>query len=261
MLRSTPVPRWTSRLGAYLSVRIVLAADHRFDRLALSADRYDHRFLFAVGGVLGFTVLTYWSLWRYWDLRWFASEDGLTEWWTVATYLASAGMAATTAQYLRRLGHARLGSFHVVLAVGLLLAALEEISWGQRLFGWSTPAGFAAINEQNETTIHNITDFDRVENTFFLFAAVLGIGGVAVREVLHRKGRVTSADFLLPSLVLAPALVMIAVWKAGGPSFLAFMERFNLRPIGGEIPEVLSGLCILLFAYANLRRVRALRNP
>ena len=94
VLWSAPLPRWPSRLGGYLSARLVLAADRRFGRLALRADRYDGRFLLAVGGVLGFTLLTYWSLTLYWDVAGLASEDGLSEWWTVATYLASAGMAA-----------------------------------------------------------------------------------------------------------------------------------------------------------------------
>ncbi|MFN8476230.1 MAG: hypothetical protein U0074_00170 [Kouleothrix sp.] len=35
------------------------------------------------------------------------------------------------------------------------LIAGEEISWGQRLFGWQ-PSDLAAINHQGETTVHNI---------------------------------------------------------------------------------------------------------
>ena len=37
-----------------------------------------------------------------------------------------------------------------------------------------------------------------------------------MRAVLHRHHRVTTADFLLPSLVLAPALLMIIVWIRDG---------------------------------------------
>ena len=252
------LPRWPSRLWASLSAGIVVTADRRFDRLPLRADRYDRRFFLAAGGVLAFTVLAYWSLTFSSDAGWLRREDGLSEWRTVAAYLASAGMAAATARSLRRLRHRRLGTVHILLAVGLLLAALEEVSWGQRLFGWSTPAAFATINEQNETTLHNITEFDRVANSIVLLAALLGLSGAAARAVLHRRGRVTSADFVLPSLILAPALILIAAWMGGGPLFRTFMEYFDLRPIGDEIPEVLAGLCVLLFTYANLRRAGAL---
>jgi hypothetical protein len=240
--------------------RIVQTVDRRFDRVALAADRYDRRFLLALSATLAFTLVTYWSIWRYWDLRWFASEDGLTEWWSVATYVASAGMIALTGRHLKRLGHPRLGSFNYALAGGLLLAAAEEISWGQRLLGWSTPGTFAAINIQNETTLHNISEVDRLANTIFFIAALLSLLGGFARVVLHRRGRVTTADFILPSLVLAPALAVILAWKAGGPLFLTLMDQVDLRPQGGEIPEVLVGLCILLFAFANLRRSTALRR-
>ncbi len=43
-----------------------------------------------------------------------------------------------------------------LLAVASFFVAGEEISWGQRIFGWSTPDGIAVINVQDETTIHNI---------------------------------------------------------------------------------------------------------
>ena len=250
--------RWPARVRTSLSVRLVRVADARFQRIGLPTDSYDARFFGALGAITGFTVLTYGLLLRYWDLAWFASEDGLTEWWTVATYVGASAMAAATARHLRRAGLARMGSFYLVLATGLAFGALEEISWGQRLFGWSTPEGFAAVNVQGETTLHNIAEVDRIENTLFLISALLGIGGGGARAMLHRTGRVTSADFVLPSLILAPALAVILAWKAGGPLFLKAMEQLNLRPQGGEIPEVLAGLCVLLFTLANLRRARAL---
>jgi hypothetical protein len=38
----------------------------------------------------------------------------------------------------------------------LALVAMEEISWGQRLFGFETPAWFDARNAQGEATLHNL---------------------------------------------------------------------------------------------------------
>ena len=50
--------------------------------------------------------------------------------------------------------------------LGLLFVVLlgEEISWGQRIFGWATPEGIAERNMQGETTIHNL-DFFHPEET------------------------------------------------------------------------------------------------
>ena len=86
-----------------------------------------------------------------------------------------------------------------------------------------------------------------------------------MRLVLHRTNRVTSADFFLPSLVLAPALLMIMIWRIGEtwtPVNLPrlVMERINYAPQGSEVPEVLLGLCIVIFTLSNLRRAMALRK-
>lgn len=45
-----------------------------------------------------------------------------------------------------------------LLLLGLLLFVVfgEEISWGQRIFGWQTPEGLAEMNAQKETNFHNL---------------------------------------------------------------------------------------------------------
>ena len=42
------------------------------------------------------------------------------------------------------------------LVLFLVLAAGEEISWGQRLLGFETPAPIAKVNAQEETNLHNL---------------------------------------------------------------------------------------------------------
>ena len=43
----------------------------------------------------------------------------------------------------------------LALAVLMFVSFGEEISWGQRVFGWSTPAVLDALNAQGETNLHN----------------------------------------------------------------------------------------------------------
>jgi hypothetical protein len=83
-------------------------------------------------------------------------EDGLFE---SATALALLFCAALL--FVIGLGRAwrhdrRLGSVAVLMAVFCGLLFLEEISWGQRIFGWSTPAQFEELNAQQETNLHNM---------------------------------------------------------------------------------------------------------
>lgn len=42
-----------------------------------------------------------------------------------------------------------------MVTLGALYMAGEEISWGQWLFYWNTPELWEAINDQNETNLHN----------------------------------------------------------------------------------------------------------
>lgn len=44
----------------------------------------------------------------------------------------------------------------ILTALVLLVMIGEELSWGQRIFGWATPDSIAAINKQGETNLHNM---------------------------------------------------------------------------------------------------------
>ena len=215
--------------------------------------------------MLAFTLLAYWTVTDFWDVGWFAGEDGVSEWWSVGTYLAAAGMAALAAVSLGRMGYRRFEIVYALLAVGFILGALEEISWGQRLFGWGTPEALTRLNEQNETTIHNLSGVDWVFPTLLFWGSVVALIGAGVRAVWHHYRRVTTADFLLPSLVLSPALLMIIFWIGATQPIPGNLPRmlllhFDLRPVGSEVPEVLAGLCVLLYTHANLRKVLTLRQ-
>tara|TARA_B100000315_G_scaffold105092_1_gene96320 strand:+ start:1124 stop:2155 length:1032 start_codon:yes stop_codon:yes gene_type:complete len=258
-------PLWHPRVRVYLAGRFFRVMHLAFRPLPLPADRYGPGFFLAVTGVLAFTALTHWSLTAYKDVDWLAGEDGVSEWWSVVTYLAAAALAGATGWRLRGTGHPRLALFHAVLAVFLLVGAMEEISWGQRLFGWVTPAALSEINEQDETTLHNVEAVDSIIFGLLFWGSLAALAGAAIRAFWHRSGPVTSAHLLLPSLVLAPALLMILVWRLAGfltpvnlPRLL--MEAFDFGPQGSEVPEVLLGLCLCLYTYANLARATILRR-
>ena len=46
--------------------------------------------------------------------------------------------------------------FFTLLSLACLYVVLEEISWGQRIFGWESPDYFKSQNLQGETNLHNI---------------------------------------------------------------------------------------------------------
>ncbi len=86
----------------------------------------------------------------------FAQEDGPIEWSTAIFLFVSSLVLAR-----RSIEQARDGAWVATLLVALyallfFFASGEEISWGQRVFGWETTEFFAENNFQNETNLHNL---------------------------------------------------------------------------------------------------------
>ncbi len=229
----------------------------------LPPDRYGRGFFLALFGVLVFAVLAHWSLRTYVEVGWLESEDGLSEWWSVATFLAGAVAAGAAAWFLRATRHSALKYFYLALAVGLFLGAMEEISWGQRLFGWATPTVLEEINFQGETTLHNVNFANNVIFEALFWGSALGLTGGLWRLTANLRGLSDRMRLVLPSLMLAPALLLIMVWRTGDLWQSAniprlFMDLFDSGPRGSEVPEVLLGLCIVIYTFSNLRQARYL---
>jgi len=55
----------------------------------------------------------------------------------------------------------RRNVWFLLLALLFFFGGGEEISWGQRIFGWDTPQAFEQANVQRETNIHNLNIFSR----------------------------------------------------------------------------------------------------
>ena len=150
------------------------------------------RFLMAlIGAVLVLTLGVY-----FWDTSYFtltyAAEDGLVEYGTaiflfvaslilLRNMVAIKGRATTLAVVLT--------AFYALL---FFYAAGEEISWGQRIFGWESGEFFQENNKQFETNTHNMV-----------------IGGVHLAKTLF--GPVLTTVLLL-YLVVLPLLYPRAQW-------------------------------------------------
>ena len=248
------------RLGALFVSKLIETSERRFEPLGLKSDQFNLRFLVSLGGVLAFAALTYWLMREYWDVDWLAREDGALEWASVSMFLLAAVLAGATGRALLRGGHPRLGAFHLIVGVALILVVLEEVSWGQRLFGWSTPEAVGSVNEQDETNFHNITGFSSVLYSFPLWGSWIALAGAGVRSVLHHYRRVTTADFVLPSLVLAPMLLLVGIWTAEGPPAGTIKGYLPSMPGGSEFPELLAAFFLLFYTLAHFRRLKGFRS-
>ena len=94
--------------------------------------------------------------------EWFWSEQGPLEFSHVLIPLFAVGVGIVTLWTRRNLLPPQEIDLRwlTVAIVGLSLMCFaiagEEASWGQHLVGWSTPEGWSAVNDQQETNLHNI---------------------------------------------------------------------------------------------------------
>lgn len=184
-------------------------------------------------------------------------EDSVLEWGQVACFLVAGALAAVAAVRLR----GRLPVAAVLVGCFALLAVFtagEEISWGQRIFGWGTPEALSAVNHQDETTVHNITAVP-VQKAFNIAQLIAGAYGGLLAVVLRLRWhrRPVLVDLLLPALFLAPAFLLLFGYRFLRLTLVTDM-RFVLVKYG-ELPELAFAFALAVFALSILRQADALR--
>ena len=136
-------------------------------------EKIDRAMMATIAVVLAATVVIYvWSEQFFWEV--FAAEDGPVEYAT-AFFLLVAGIVlvghARSLSAKQRRGAAILTAFYALL---FFLAAGEEVSWGQGIFGWESGEFFQENNKQFETNFHNLVVGD-MHLTKTLFGPILTI--------------------------------------------------------------------------------------
>ena len=136
----------------------------------------------------------------------------------------------------------------------LVLMAGEELSWGQRIFQWSTPEFFKENNWQSETNLHNL-------NTP-LFQNVLYLGGFLLLVILpifreffvgivakFRRFKFV-ANWLPPRYF---ALIFLAIFSLGDPVWSWAGTRY-----GSNLFIVIASLAVMIYLVITSRKVEKL---
>lgn len=85
------------------------------------------------------------------------------------------------------------------IALMFFVIAMEEISWGQRIVGWSTPASLSAYNYQNETNLHNVLN-PFMTPIYVIGNFIIGCFLLFIQEIRSFIARFPWKDKLLPVL-------------------------------------------------------------
>jgi hypothetical protein len=190
--------------------------------------------------------------------RFVTDEDSVLEWPQFFGFAAASVLACLCAWRLHRSGRSVLAAAYLAFGLGCFLVAGEEIAWGQRIIGYGTPERLEEINEQRETTVHNIDLVQHFTNVAYLLAGLYGsIGAWIVRGkgLWRRSGLV---DFLLPPIFLTTAFFVMFGYKA--LRFAFFRESGFTVTRAGEWAELCLALGFSVFALLQWRRLGRTRG-
>ncbi len=200
--------------------------------------------------VLTFIHLVFGS--RYWNPAVFVllnTEDGLVENASALLFLACSLTSVLSISLVRN--SASRKTVLILFTVGFFLCFGEEISWGQRVFGFGTPEFVKGANVQDEMNLHNM--FGYFTDHLFFVAVLVYTVVFPVLQKLHPFWRslFSVLGLPLPSLGLSIGFLMISllqkkvIWH-----FLPASRPIYIK----EIRELLTalGLLLLLFEYRRI---------
>ncbi len=176
-------------------------------------------------------------------------EDGWIEWFTFAGLIISGIYALKIALGIRRRHHYNHWFFFLFFAFALL-AGLEEISWGQRVFGIESNEFFQKYNGQKETNLHNTFQLVTGIKTKHVALLVLFVYGVVFPWLL-RKGKlqlqlIKNKQFIIPPFFLIPAYFITSMVMIDYP--------FGLQE---ELGEFFYSICFVLMNLYNYELFKA----
>lgn len=136
----------------------------------------------------------------------FTHEDGPAE--TIQNLLLIFGVGLSVTQAVILYRQKQLEQFGAYLLIGLFLFffLMEEISWGQRMFGIQTPTELEQINVQNETNIHNIGILNQIQLYGYLLISGLGLGLAIYQKYKPKSFKPLKTNILTAWLFCLPVL-------------------------------------------------------
>ena len=194
------------------------------------------------------------------------AEDRAYEWIGFLGFFGAGVFSLLTLRYRRKMPKLAV-LFFLGLGLFYIVCAGEEVSWGQRVFGWETPTSFAEANEQGETNLHNLDNLPiHPKDIVSWFMKLFGIGLPVIFFYAFKK-----RDHLLRRCVaplsMVPLFVFVEVFNKLEKPFVPVARSWFDRAAGllvrrqhEEIMEMYWGLCAL-FAAIGLCLLWRRREP
>jgi len=159
-------------------------------------------------------------------------EDGPVEWGTAIGFFAAAIGFATAARRSRAHG----GPSRALLVLGAIVALVfcgEELSWGQRVFGFATPEPVREVNQQGEFNVHNIGSLQHLK--YSLLVATIGLVGVLLplaRLVAPLRAMLARLKLPIPPAGYVGLFLASLFFLRNAANWLHLIERNDPQEVG-----------------------------
>jgi hypothetical protein len=156
----------------------------------------------------------------------------------------------------------------VMVTLGCVYFAGEDLSWGQHYIGWETPEHIAEINKQEETNLHNMNSWFNQKPRLALELFVL-IGGIFVASLRKIKGEIYSAEnmayWFWPGFACLPAAILAILSRMPERIYKLYNHSFEfpLLPINvrySEIQELYFAFFLMIYLISVLQRLKSVQN-
>ena len=177
------------------------------------------------------------------------AEGSVVEWLSFVFLLTAGALFLLTGRGQWRHRPRGVAFLFLVMGAGSLGIAMEEMSWGQTIFNWGTPAYFNAVNVQHETNLHNMAPFN--DYIWIATAKIFSIISLLIllRLALGSRLKPLSAfDALLPSPILLAYFCLAAIIYVGVAVEKLGIDVPVLVTREQEVAECLFALGVLLHA-------------
>lgn len=191
--------------------------------------------------------------------KWFTGEDRFCETLQVIFYATALVMCIRIVWNLWQNDEKVIACLFMTVTLGLFFLVGEELSWGQRIFGWATPQALEEVNKQKETNLHNING---VGATFKWVQMLVGAYGTLLPLLVLAIGRKRLgsfrklADYVVPHLTLVPYFMFMFVWRLYRNLFEAPDSYYFAIAEYNEVMETILAIGFALFMLFQIRRMR-----
>jgi len=209
--------------------------------------------------LIGFVLTVFAGLSAYHNktdesLAWLYSSEavdrGVFEWGTV---LCLVSLSVLSVLIARKTTGLQRYLFAALALAGFVICG-EEMSWGQWIFHWQTPAELAQINLQDETNLHNLVNPRLYDLLYYFIGYSVLIGALLAYFVFGKSAEGT----LSYGKGLKGIFVSAGHWLRRSPTVLVITvaaATLMQHELMEEYAEFVLALAIALFLYFHAKQL------